>query len=74
MALLLLRDVSSFSPVSLNPAFKRATTVVVGAVDRRVFIGSMAGGIASSSFSLLPVQPANALGGGLSKINDRLTQ
>jgi hypothetical protein len=38
--------------------------------DRRAFIGSVGAGIFASS--LLSVQPANALGGGLNKINERL--
>jgi hypothetical protein len=82
LALLFVKCTTSFSATSY-PARKTvadygiSSTALFG--DRRTFVSSMgaaaAAGIASSaSFPLLAAQPVNALGGGINKINDRLTE
>jgi len=64
--------------LSFSKAFRKQdsrATKLYGDLDRRSFFGSVgAAGFASVSFPLVAVPPANALGGGVNKINDRLTE
>jgi hypothetical protein len=82
VALLLVKSTTSFSTTSSSlrknvADYGISSTTLFG--DRRTFFGSVgaaaAAGIASSaSFPLLAAQPVNALGGGVNKINDRLSE
>jgi hypothetical protein len=76
--LLAVKNAASFSSCPLvKPSESRISraTKLYGDLDRRSFFGSVgAAGFASVSFPLVAVPPANALGGGVNKINDRLTE